>query len=123
MKKFYLIPIDLNLETEKYSDLTTEQIKDIINEYCEDGDIFIIDAIPYNEAPTPERLTAMVDLSEKLYLDDAFRNIDIHVSINGIDYNKLKDLRYNLLCTESIREDLCLNRKKVEIIDKILNYK
>lgn len=36
MKKFYLIPIDLDLEKETCSNLTTEQIKDIINEYCED---------------------------------------------------------------------------------------
>lgn len=124
MKKFYLIPIDLDLETGKYSDLTAEQIKDIIDEYCDDDDMFIIDAIPYTEAPTPERLTAMVDLSEELYLDDVFKNIDIYVSINGMEYSAIsRNDKYELLCTESICEDLCLDRKKVEIIDKILDYK
>lgn len=123
MKKFYLIPIDLDLETMAYSDLTTEQIKDIIDEYCDDDDIFIIDVIPYNKAPTPERLTAMVDLSEELYLDDVFRNMDIHVSINGMDYSAITNSDYELLCTESICEDLCLDKKKVEIIDELLDYK
>ena len=122
MKKFYLIPIDLDLETGMYSNLTTEQIKNIIIEYCEDEDIFIIDAIPYNEAPTPERFKEMVDLSEELHLDDILRFVDIHVSIDGIDYSAImNDDKYKLLCTESIYEDLCLDRKKVKLIDKILN--
>ena len=122
MKKFYLIPIDLDLETGIYSDLTTEQIKDIIDEYCDNGDIFIIDAIPYNEAPTPERFTAMLNLAEELYADDAIRLfIDIHVSLNGIDYNKLKDFGYELLCTERVRDDLCLDKRDVMFIDDIIS--
>ena len=120
MKKFYLIPIDLDLETGVYSDLTAEQIKDIIDVYCNDDDIFIIDAIPYNGTPTPERLIAMVDLSEELCVDDVLRFADIHASINGADYSKIINDNYELLCTESICEDLCLDRKKVKLINDIL---
>jgi hypothetical protein len=122
MEKYFILPIDLDEETDKPVSLNKDEIKEVITEYCSDGDMVVIDMVPYILAPTPERFSEMVDLSEELCADDSLKNIEIHVSLNGIDYNKLiKDYGYEFLCTDRVRDDLCLDKRDVMFIDDIIS--
>lgn len=122
MEKFFILPIDSDEETGKPVELSKDEIKAVIEEYCSDGDVVVIDMVPYVLVPTPERFSEMVDLSEALFADDSLKNIEIHVSLNGIDYNKIiKDFGYTLLCTDRVRDDLCLDKRDVMFIDDIIS--